>query len=358
MSTYTVSYLPKSIIEAKLVIDTNDIDAAYKKALKGFCTRTQLPGFRKGKAPEQMVESYVGKEKIYEQTLNTIIPDQFETALKEDQKASKGRIVILSAPSYKIENEWKPGAPLEVTATAVIYPRFEIDSVISKLRVKKGIADAVEEKEVDEAIGKIFEQYKKIKKAEKEKGKLSSAESNDQQIGEEISLDMDDTFAQAAGAKNLDDLKKSVREELNYEKQTNVEKAFEEEVLKKAQEMTEIDIPELLIQEEMNRIEDRFKSQLSRIGTTFEKYIETEGKTKDEVTKDWYSKAYENTKIALILQEIRVVKELKVTDEEIKFVAAQNGITKGITQDQYNTLSYVVGQSKALNELKSIASQE
>jgi FKBP-type peptidyl-prolyl cis-trans isomerase (trigger factor) len=355
MSKYIVKHLPKSVVEVEMNISVSDIEGAYTKARKAISTRTQLPGFRKGKAPEAMIDSYVGKEKIYEEALNKLLPEEFENALKEDQKDTNARTVVLTYPDFKLENEWKPGAELKVKASCVIYPRFNIDKLDKDLRVKKDKAEEVTEAEVEESVEKIFEQYKKIKKQDKIKLEdLKDVKPEDV----EVDVQKDDEFAKAAGAQTLDELKKMIKSEIEYDKTLKVEREFEDKVVKKAQELVDIDIPDILVEEELNRIEQRFTGQLTRIGTTFEKYLETEKKDKDAVRKEWQERALENTKLALILQEVRVKDQLKVEEQEIQSLAAQNGIKTGMTQDQYNTLSYIIGQSKALDMLKVKAAQE
>lgn len=359
MSTYSVKYQPKSVVEVTMNISNNDITQAYTRALKKASAKAALPGFRKGKAPEAMVESYLGKEKIYEEALNTAIPDEFEKALKEDHKESKERIIVLNYPDFKLTKEWKPGDDLTVVATCTIYPRFNIDKLEKELKVKKGEATATTEQEVEESVNKIFEQYKKIKQEEKTKNGEQEATKiivpGQEEKSEQKEIALDDNFAKAAGAPSLEELRKMIKSEIEYDKQMKSEREFEEAVIKKAQELVDIDIPDILIEEELNRIEQRFTSQLSRIGTTLEKYLETENKTKEEVRKEWYERAYENTKLALILQELRVKRDLKVSDEEVKALAVQNGITKGLTEEQYNTLAYIIGQSKALEVIKELA---
>ena len=70
MSKYVVKHQPKSVIEVKMEISSAEITEAYKRALKKRALSVAISGFRKGKAPENMVEDYIGKEKIYEEALS------------------------------------------------------------------------------------------------------------------------------------------------------------------------------------------------------------------------------------------------------------------------------------------------
>src|SRR4029078_1034048 len=113
-----------------------------------------------------------------------------------------------------------------------------------------------------------------------------------------------------------------------------------------------IEVPEMLIDEEISRIEERFTTQLQRIGTTLENYLTVENKTTEDIKKEWSERALENTKVALILNEIKVQKDLTVTEEEIRMLAMQNGVKTQMTEQQYTSIKYLIGQSKALQEAK------
>ncbi len=168
---------------------------------------------------------------------------------------------------------------------------------------------------------------------------------------------MNDDFAQAAGAKNMEDLRTMVKAELGYEASNTIEKEFEDKVIKKMLSLVEIDVPDMLVDEEMARIEDRFNSQLQRIGTTLENYLKVENKTSEDIKNEWSERALENTKVALILNEIKVEKDLPISDEEIKMVAMQNGVRNEMTEQQYTSIKYLLGQSKALQEAKKLAEE-
>ncbi len=356
MSKYNVKYQPKSVVEVRMEITDEEIQNSFKKAVKKIAKSVSIPGFRKGKAPEAMVEGSIGKDKIYEDALNTLIPEEFEKALKESQTDTKQRIMLLNYPDYKLEGEWKPGQQLVVTASAIVYPKVTVDKIESDLKASKPAKEDVTDKEVSESIEKIFQQYKKIR-AQDAKEKAGNINNESQSTDAPVEVEMDDEFAKAAGAQNLDDLKSLVKSEIEYDKGTRVERQYEEELIKKAQELVDIDMPDLLIDEEVNRIEQRFIGQLDKLGITFDTYLQTESKTKEQVRAEWVERAKENTKIALILQEIRIKNDIKVSDEEIKLLALQNGIKSGISQEQHNTLAYVIGQSKALEKLKEMASK-
>lgn len=349
-------------------ISKDQIESAYKKALARIAEETHLRGFRKGKAPQEMVESAVGQEKIYEEALNRLLPNELEAALKEEAEKNKDeRFIVLDYPNFNLTNQWKPGDDLDVTAECTLYPKVNIEKLASQLKVTKELPPEVTDEQVNESVGKIFEQYKRIKEEEQKKAAENVVANNAALVdakGDTLiqntqdDVAMDDTFAQAAGAKDLEDLRKMVKSELQYESSTTVERDFEDKVIKKMLELVDIDVPDMLVHEELHRIEDRFKEQLSRIGTTLENYLSIENKTEEDIRQEWNDRALENTKVALILNEIKVEKDLPVTDEEIKFLAMQNGVKNNMTEQQYTSIKYLLGQSKALQEAKKMAEEK
>lgn len=370
MTQSAVSFLPKSIIEVKLNIPPQEIQQYYEKSLSEEVKKVQLPGFRKGRAPRGMVESHVGKEKIYEKAINTMITSEFEKALKEAQEKNNQRIFLLEPPRYNIDEKWKIGESLKVTVNCAIYPKVDISKVMQKIQVKRNQPEETSATDVEAAIDRIFDQYKKIKEKEaeeKEKNILrkrglqeNDVNTKEENKEEEKRIEKDDTFAQAAGAQNMHELKEAIRKEIEEEKARAAERAFEEEVIKEAQKYLEIDIPDILINEELDRIEQRFKQQLKRLGLTFEKYIdEIEKKTEEDIRNEWYQHARENTAIALLLQQIRIENNIEVTQEEVNMFTNNNITKKGaknqLTATEVNTIAYIVGQVKALNELKKVA---
>jgi trigger factor len=365
MAKYSIKYLPKSVVEVVLNITKEEIGDSYNKALNKITGETELKGFRKGKAPKEMVETTVGREKIYEEALNKLLPKKLEDSLKEESEKNKDqKFIILDYPKFDLKKEWQPGEELEVTATFSLYPKVDIEK-LDTLKMKKEQPKEVTDNEVEESVNKIFEQYKKIKETEKKKKEeniLAKKEDQDTAlvdtqgnslIQKEEDAKKDDTFAQAAGAQNLEDLKSMVKSELQYHSQMNVENKFEEELVTKMADLVEVDIPDILVQDEMNRIEQRFRSQLARIGTTIEGYLASDNKTKEDLLKEWEVKARENAKIALILNEVKLKNDIPVSDAEIASLAQQNDIKPDMSQEQYTTLKYLIGQTKALNHIKT-----
>lgn len=78
-----LSKLPDGTVELTLTLPWSQIKSQYEKALSGLTSKTTVKGFRKGKAPQKIVEKNVDKTKLYEEVLREIIPDAYKKALIE-----------------------------------------------------------------------------------------------------------------------------------------------------------------------------------------------------------------------------------------------------------------------------------
>jgi trigger factor len=366
MVNYTAKYLPQSKLEVTLNITDDQLKEEYTKALRKIAEKTEVRGFRKGKAPIDMVEESIGKEKVYEDAINSLLPKKLEEALKtEAEKDTSHQMVVLDYPKFSINDQWKPGETLVVVSEVSLYPKFDI-SKLDQLSIKKAEKKEVTDKDIEDAVNKIFEQYKHIKEHEKkqkdqnvitrtETATLVDAQGNALIASDEKELKIDDEFAVAAGAKDLANLKEMLKSELESEAIFQAEKDNENELIKTAISLIDIDMPQILVDEELNRIQIRFQNQLERFGMTVESYLSSENKTLEEQRDQWKQQALENSKIALILSELQRKKEIQVSEEEIKLLSAQSGIKGNLSREQYISLRYIVGQTKALDELKKLA---
>lgn len=78
-----INRLPKSEIELIIRIPFKEVKKAYDRALEKEGKKTEIKGFRKGKAPKKVVEESVGKKKLYEEVIGELLPKYYSQAIKE-----------------------------------------------------------------------------------------------------------------------------------------------------------------------------------------------------------------------------------------------------------------------------------
>ena len=108
----------KNLYELEISVDHDTFEAAVTRVYKKQVGKFTVPGFRKGKAPRSIIEKMYGKGFFYEDAINDILPEAFESAVKEAELDVVGR------PEFDIKNIDENGAVL--TAKVYVKPEVEI----------------------------------------------------------------------------------------------------------------------------------------------------------------------------------------------------------------------------------------
>lgn len=141
---------------------------------------------------------------------------------------------------------------------------------------------------------------------------------------------IDDEFAKSLGSFNsLTVLKKSIKEGLLKEKEIKEKQRIRIELIEKIAQDSEMEIPPILIEQELNKMVNEFQTSIESMGLDFEKYLKeinpsasAEGgrvkKTIEDLKKAWQDQAEKRVRIALCLREIAERENVEISDEEVK----------------------------------------
>jgi trigger factor len=130
---------------------------------------------------------------------------------------------------------------------------------------------------------------------------------------------IDDEFAKSLGNfKSLSEVKKSIKQGLFQEKEIKEKERIRIELIEKIAQDSKIEIPNILIEQELEKMLIELKASIESMSLDFEKYLKEIKKTADELKKDWQKQAEKRVEIALCLQEIAERENIKVSDEEVK----------------------------------------
>ncbi len=131
--------------------------------------------------------------------------------------------------------------------------------------------------------------------------------------------EINDDFAKSLGKfKDLNELKNNLKEGLEKEKKSEFKEKRRAEYIEKLIESTKTEIPEILLQEELQRMFGEFEMQLSGMGITIEKYLEQIKKSKEDMEKDWQPQAEKRIIAALALEEVAKEVEVNIPAEKIE----------------------------------------
>lgn len=143
-------------------------------------------------------------------------------------------------------------------------------------------------------------------------------------VQEKDKPELNDEFASTLGQfKSLADLKKSIIDGLTKEKEGKKKEEIRMAIVTEIAKKMEVKLPEILIENELNKMKEEFKAQVTQMGMEFDKYLQSVKKTEDDLVKDWKEKAEQRVRIGLLLQEIAKKEEIEPTEKEIEEEASK-----------------------------------
>lgn len=399
-------------VELTISLGAEELKAAEQVALTKLAKEVKIEGFRKGKAPLEMVAAQVDPNLLNQETLeNALSKSVAEAFLKE-------KVQAINRPEVDIK-KFIPGTELEFTATTEIMPKVELGDY-KKLGVKKE-AIKVSKKEVKETIERILKNFAEKKKVEREAkigdevvidflGKKDDVPFDGgkaekfplelgsksfipgfeegligKKAGDELSLNLEfpkDYHAKdLAGAKVIFEVKihevrenvepeineeflsklgdfktkeefeKQIEEDLKTQKQAEVDEKFKDELVKKLAEVSKVPVPEILLEDQKRSIEMDMQQNLMYSGLSLEDYLERMGKTREEwLEKDVKETAEMRVKSGLALAELSKVEKVKSDTKELDARITQ-------LKEQYGNSKEVQKQLSSDDVRRNLANQ-
>ena len=117
--TNTVTINDKNIATVDITIDAKTAKEAYERAIKAFGANVNIAGFRKGKAPSNIVEKYVGEDRLKAEVIDRLFPMEFQKAIDDN------KLNIAFRPALE-KYEFNVGEELKMTATVELKPEVKI----------------------------------------------------------------------------------------------------------------------------------------------------------------------------------------------------------------------------------------
>ncbi|MCL4367448.1 hypothetical protein M1563_04755 [Patescibacteria group bacterium] len=326
MVTKTITKQPKAVTEVQITVPWTDVAAKWDQTLQRMAQDVELPGFRKGQAPLPMVEQSLG-QKLTDEFFKIIFPESLVQALQGSN------VVPIDYPKYQLISFVK-GQTITFKAILTERPAVKVGDY-KTLKVQRPAVKAVADEQVDQVIADLFRRWKVRQPAQTNNsnqpvsGTSGSMSFNGQTqagglvnaSGQPISTSTDqpdDNFARAIGAQSLPDLKTKVRTDLENEAKYNNELDFEEAILQKVESLTETEIPEVLVEDELNRMLVSLQRRVADMGLLLEDYLKGQGKTLEGIKTEWRPQAEKNVRMELGLAEIGRMEEIDVSDEELQ----------------------------------------
>ena len=372
-----VENLEKSMAKITVEVDAADFEKAIKKAYDKDKNRFNIPGFRKGHAPLSMIEKMFGEQVFYEDALNVVLDETYPDAAKESQldivsrpeigvdQIGKGKNLIYTAtvavkPEVKL-GEYK-GVTVEKADTTITAEEIE-----KRLEREKNARTVEEEREIKkDDIAKIdFTGYVDDKEFEGGKGEdydLTIGSGTfipgfeDQLIGHKAGeeVDVNVTFPEEYGAKELagkpalfkvtvksvkekqipeaddefasevsefdtlDEYKKDLEKQLKEEKEKQATTANENAVVAKVVENAEVELPEPMIESQLDNMYYDYAMRLQQQGIPMDQYLKITGLTADKIREQMKPSAEKNLKNSLVIEAVMNKENVTVSDERLE----------------------------------------
>ena len=148
-------------------------------------------------------------------------------------------------------------------------------------------------------------------------GRLVDFEVKMNLVQEPQAPELNDEFAKSLGKfETLEALKNNIREGLAIEKEQKAKEAWRAKILQAIVKKSEMELPEILVQAELHKMEDEFKGNLTQMGLAYGEYLKNLKKTEEQMRQEWLPKAIERAQAGLILRQIADLEKIQVTDLE------------------------------------------
>ena len=361
------------VVEIDKELMESGVNKAYMKARKSI----MIPGFRKGKAPRKMIESMYGAHVFYEDGLEEIFPQIYDFAIASQDFKAIGRptlkdmqigddnIVTLTLTT-EVYPEVTRGqyTGLEVETAEAEVSDAQVQAELDRMAENVASTETVERPaQMGDTVNIDFEGFDNGVPFDGGKGenhdlKLGSGSFvpgfEDQLVGmsagEEKDIDItfpedyhkdlagkavvfhvkvnkvtvtivpeqDDEFAKDVSSfETLEELKADIRAKAIEEQEKQIQSAFETAAVEKAAENTTVDMPEALVERELDSQMDRFAYQLQMSGYSMEQYAKMMGGDVNTMRKAFRPTAEKQAKISVTLEKIVEVEGITVSEEEI-----------------------------------------
>lgn len=361
----------KGKIAVKVDIGTKDFDEAYVAAMNTLGKDTKIAGFREGNVPADVLENNLGTSKILNEAANFLVTQHLTTIFKSE------KIIPLGNPSVAIHTLSK-GQPFSFTATVTSKPKVKVGNW-KTLKIKKVAPKSVTDTDVNASIKNIYDAWVKQQKMKGSDVTNEPKVSEDGQSNKFIydaqgqkvfvkddggdkqkktdggSSGINDEFAKKIGARDLHHMRELVRTDLEKIVADRAEHKVEEELFVEMLKFGEVNVPDILVDDELNRIILRINQNLEQQKRKMDDYLKQQQTTLDALKAKLRPQAEKNVQITLMMDEIGKSEDIKVLPEEVE--KASQGVDKTKLSDKQkkdlqNYLTVSLFQSKTLKLVK------
>ncbi|HDK7143491.1 TPA: trigger factor [Clostridium botulinum] len=407
-----VENIEKNVVKLEITVDSEKFNEAVKKSFKKNAKRFNVPGFRKGKAPLNIIKKYYGEGVLFEDAINFCCEDTYPKAIEENNikpvdypqidvvQIGEGKDFIYTAevttvPKVKL-GEYKG---VEVKKVSYEVEDEAVENELKSMQEKNARVSLKEEGEIEKGniaiidfkgyvdgkafeggeakdyeieigsgtfIGDFEDQLVGLKKDESKEVNVSFPEEygredlNGKPATFEVTIKdikvkelpaLDDEFAKEVSEfDTLEELKSDIKDRMKKELSEKAKAEYEEAVVEAVGANAEIQIPKVMIEKEIENMVRDLEMRLKYQGLDLKSYYEFTNSSEEKVKEYMRETAEKRVKTDLIMQEIAKVEDIKATEEELKEKAMEVAKQYG-QKDVEKTAELIANAQKAYLEI-------
>ena len=372
--------LPKSRLQLELELPPERLSRAIDQAVGRLSRQTRVAGFRPGKAPRAVLERVLGPSAILDEALEQLVDQAYREAVRDQQiepltspevevtQGEEGKPVLFKAvvqvrPEVQLGDfehfGFKPEVdPVDETMVEKVVDQLrdtqahlepvndraaqngdyvivafdgthngepflggsskQMPLVLGENRLYPGFEDHIvglrkgEDREFDLVFAPDFQ-------VEAMRGETAHFALTLKEVRAKVMPEADDEFARSVGKfEDMAELTADLRERLEANALDRARHDFADKIIEYAAANATIDVPEILIDQEVDVVRDEMRSAMARQGISEEAYLSITGKTEAEIREQVRPQAEQRVKSLLVLTEIAKVKAVEVPDSDVQ----------------------------------------
>jgi FKBP-type peptidyl-prolyl cis-trans isomerase (trigger factor) len=322
--------LPESEVEITAEITLEALENYKTKAFKKIKEVAELPGFRKGHVPDAKLKEKFGEMGVLEDAGEMAINDCAAEILLE------AKVNFLGRPNIAI-SKIAIGSPIEFKIKVTIMPDIKLPDYKKIAKKENSVEEKVEEvteKQVEETIEEIRKMYAQQNHTHTP-GEVHKE-------GEELPLpEINDEFVKKLGDfKDVEDFKSKLKINIAKEKEVHAENKKRTRLMEKLVSETKFELPKVIIESELDKMEAQFKGDIAQMGLQPEEYLKHIKKTWEDLRKEWMPDAEKRAKTQMILQKISLEEKIEPSKEQVE-KEVKNLMDQYKTADPERVTAYV-----------------
>lgn len=298
----TIEKKPKSTIEISGELTADFFSSFHEKALKELGKDYEIDGFRKGTVPTSLLEQKLPEMYVLEEMANMAIGQIYPKILDEH------KIQAIGNPAIQIKKIAK-GNPLEFSILCATLPEIKLPDY---KKIAKGVPDEEVEEVTEKEIQDTIEQILTMRSQQET--------SNDSDASKKVlKPELTNEFVKTLGEfEDVLDFKKKLKENLTLEKTARSKNKKRQLILDSIVEKTEIDVPDMLIEYELDRFMEMMKADVSKMGLSYEEYLKHLTKTEKEMREEYRKETEKKIKTEFALKEIGKEEKINPDKDRVK----------------------------------------